>query len=175
MTSIEKEVLTEEEIMEKYDLVEEENRNHDVDDELSMNTGMSVSEYSYNKKRKSVSESVKRSDSGYYKYYIQKKKMKIKVEVYSTKSGVGTLIRCPFTGMRTNDRVGSFEENYYFKVRFPVVGNGDEPVTLYYTTPESYERHHMCDLGEKSKEDWRNRRKMFISEEVYEEGDVEIK
>ena len=101
--------------------------------------------------------------------------MKIKVEVYSTKSGVGTLIRCPFTGMRTNDRVGSFEENYYFKVRFPVVGNGDEPVTLYYTTPESYERHHMCDLGEKSKEDWRNRRKMFISEEVYEEGDVEIK
>ena len=56
MTSIEKEVLTEEEIMEKYDLVEEENRNHDLDDELSMNTGMSVSEYSYNKKRKSVSE-----------------------------------------------------------------------------------------------------------------------
>ena len=101
--------------------------------------------------------------------------MKIKVEVYSTKSGVGTLIRCPFTGMRTNDRVGSFEENYYFKVRFPVVGNGDEPVTLYYTTPESYERHHMCDLGEKSKEDWRIRRKMFNSEEVYEEGDVEIK
>ena len=50
MTSIEKEVLTEEEIMEKYDLVEEENRNHDLDDELSMNTGMSVSEYSYNKK-----------------------------------------------------------------------------------------------------------------------------
>ena len=78
MTSIEKEVLTEEEIMEKYDLVEEENRKNDFDDELSMNTAGSLSEYSYNKKRKSVSESVKKSDSGYYKYYIQKKKMKIR-------------------------------------------------------------------------------------------------
>ena len=71
-----------------------------------------------------------------------------------------------------------FAENYgsyYDASSVDYQGHGDEPVTLYYTTPESYERHHMCDLGEKSKEDWRNRRKMFISEEVYEEGDVEIK
>lgn len=161
MTSIEKEVLTEQEIMEKYDLEEEDNRVNDFDDEISMK---SVSMDSYNKNKNSEKDSVKRSDSGYYKYYIQKKKMKIKVGVYSTKSGVGTLIRCPFTGMRTNDRVGSFEENYYFKVRFPVVGNGNEPVTLYYTTPESYERHHMCDLGEKSKHAWRIRRRMFKTE-----------
>ena len=47
------------------------------------------------KKRRRVSDMVKKSDPGYHYYYIIKNKIKIKVEVYSTSCNARSLIRCP--------------------------------------------------------------------------------
>tara|TARA_B100000123_G_scaffold272235_1_gene254198 strand:- start:1016 stop:1531 length:516 start_codon:yes stop_codon:yes gene_type:complete len=110
------------------------------------------------KKRRRVSDMVKKSDPGYHFYYILKNKIKIKIEVYSTSCNVRSLIRCPFTGIRTGDRVGTKDEEYYFKVRDAVLGSGDAPVTLYYTTPESYERHHFVSLPQSVKNEWHKKR-----------------
>ena len=168
--SVEEEILTTEELIEKYDLEEEEFRmnNNDVESEEE---SISIDTYERKIKKKS---SLNKNDVGYNKFYIQKKNLKIKVEVFSTNSNVGSLIRCPFTGIRTNDRVGSRDEDYYYKVKCPAISKGDVPVVLYYTTPESFERHFMCNLGEKVKENWRNRRKQFI-DNMEEEGDIEIR
>lgn len=110
------------------------------------------------KKRRRVSDMVKKSDPGYHFYYIVKNKIKIKVEVYSTSCNARSLIRCPFTGIRSNDRVGTKDEDYYFKVRDLSLGRGDAPITLYYTTPESYERHHFVNLPQVVKNKWHKKR-----------------
>lgn len=109
------------------------------------------------KERKKLRELAKKSDPGYHSYYILRKNTKIKIECYSTGCNPGTRIRCPTTGMRFSDRVSSLQEQLYYKVRMPAIGTGDEPVTLYYDTPESYERHHFTALPQIAKEDWQNR------------------
>ena len=103
------------------------------------------------KKRRVIRDSFKRNDPGYNMYFILKNKVNIKIEAYSTGINVGTYIRCPFTGIRSNDKVGSIEENFYFKARMPSIGNGNLPVTLYYTTPDSFERHHFVSIPQKIK------------------------
>ena len=91
-------------------------------------------------------------DAGYTKYYIMKGKKKIKVECYGTVLNVGNYIRCPYTGIRGNERVGSNDENIYFKAVMPCISNGDDNVAYYYDTPEAFERHHLVILSQETKD-----------------------
>lgn len=125
------------------------------------------------KKRHLVRDYVKKSDPGYNVYYIIKNKVKVKIEMYSTGVNVGTLIRCPFTGIRTGDRVGTVNENFYFKARMPSMGNGDMPLTMYYTTPDSFERHHFINLPQYIKNEWYKKNNMIPPQEKQQEN-IEI-
>lgn len=114
-------------------------------------------------------DTIKKLDAGYNVYYIIKNKIKIRIEMYSTSANVGTLIRCPFTGIRSNDKVGSANENYYFKARMPSKGKGDVPITLYYTTPDSFERHHFINIPQQVKNEWYEKNNIMVPQQKYQE------
>jgi len=109
------------------------------------------------KQRQYQQQQLAPSDPDYY--VIQRhsgKKMK-DVALYSTYCNPGRLIRDPVFGTRTNDRVGSLAERSYFRVRMTTVGDGSEPVTLYYDCPEAYEKHLFASVSHETKKEWRSR------------------
>lgn len=112
--------------------------------------------------KKRVSSYSKRGVPGYKYYYIEKKGKKIKIEYFSTSSNPGSYIVCPLMGVKLNERVGSPQENLYFKVRMNNVSKGDEPITVYYDTPDAFERHHLERLPQKLKDQWVEKRKMYL-------------
>lgn len=93
-------------------------------------------------------------DKGYNKIYkglvVSKngKKKKNKVEFY-TSGDRGTRIRDAITGMYYNTKVGSFNEDKYFKVSLATgqcnSANGSH--MLYYQTPQQYMSHFGVQLN----------------------------
>lgn len=100
----------------------------------------------------------KPKDENYVKYFIIRGDKKIKIECYGTTTNQGNLIRCPYSGIRGNDRVGSYDENHYFKVNLPCISKGDNHMSFYYDTPEAFERHHVTVLSKEIKDKWYERR-----------------
>ena len=150
-------LMTQQEIIDNFNL-NELNRDDDYlsfrvedDDDIASETSLDS-----NKKRKRIKHDVK--DPFYHKYVITKKGMNIKVESYSTRSIPGALIRCPYTGIRSNDRVGSSDEDFYFKVSMPSISNGNEPVVYFYNSPEDFERHHLVSLSQEIKKKFHDRK-----------------
>ena len=115
----------------------------------------------HRKMKRSEREKIKKGDPGYFKYIIEKKDVKVKVEVYSTNTNIGSHIRCPFTGIRFNELVGSEDENLFFKVRMPSISDGKDCVTLFYSSPESFERHHLTILSKDVKKSWLEKKKIY--------------
>jgi len=105
-------------------------------------------------KRRALAEYMK-LDPGYR--CIGKKKDKL--EYFSTAITTGTPIRGATTGIREyHHRVGNqVSESQFFKVRY--VGNGilaeNGPDTLFYDTPEHFERHMGCNVHTNVKKSWR--------------------
>ena len=128
----------------------------EVRSELSMDDSDTLSEKSQMVKK---SASSRKNFPGYIKYYTLKKNKKIKIECFSTSCNPGSYILCPYSGIRSNDRVGSRDESFYFKARMPVISSGNEPITLYYDSPEAFEKHHLVTLSNNIKESWKNKRK----------------
>lgn len=128
----------------------------EVRSELSMDDSDTLSEKSQMIKK---SASSRKNFPGYIKYYTLKKNKNIKIECFSTSCNPGSYILCPYSGIRSNDRVGSRDESFYFKARMPVISSGNEPITLYYDSPEAFEKHHLVTLSNNIKESWKNKRK----------------
>ena len=128
----------------------------EVRSELSMDDSDTLSEKSQMVKK---SASSRKNFPGYIKYYTSKKNKNYKIECFSTSCNPGSYIRCSYSGIRSNDRVGSRDESFYFKVRMPVISTGNEPITLYYDSPEAFEKHHLVTLSNNIKESWKNKRK----------------
>ena len=105
------------------------------------------------------SASSRKNFPGYIKYYTLKKNKKIKIECFSTSCNPGSYILCPYSGIKSNDRVGSKDEGHYFKARMCSISTGNEPITLYYDSPEAFEKHHLVTLSNDIKESWKNKRK----------------
>jgi hypothetical protein len=120
------------------------------------------------KKRKLTRDAFKRNDNGYHVYYIVKRKTKIKIETFSTSCNPGSYIRCPYTGYRTNDKVGTSGENNYFKVNMSSIGNGNNPVILYYPDCESFERHHFINVPQNFKNEWSQKNKYMETPKHFE-------
>lgn len=150
--------MTQQEIIDNFNLNELNNQDDyedfsfhgDADDNSTEHSDFSV------RKRKRSKPDTK--DKNYHNYNIIKKGMNIKIEVFSTRNVVGALIRCPHTGIRSNDRVGSKDEDFYFKVSMPAISNGDEAVVLFYSSPEEYERHHLVTLPQYVKQKFHERK-----------------
>lgn len=92
-------------------------------------------------------------DDEYYRYITVK---------YYTSGDVNSRIIDACSGHPTIFRVGTEEEELFFKVS---ICNGEvrrqntknTPVTLFYLSPEEYEREHYVKLSDTSKEKWRKR------------------
>lgn len=79
----------------------------------------------------------------------------VKYEYYGTPVTPGAMIRHAITGERYRDRlVGTSAEDLFFKVRMPGFVPGSEALTLYYLSPEEFERQNQEELSTDIKSAW---------------------
>ena len=70
----------------------------------------------------------------------------------------GTRIINAVTGSKYDIKVGTAEENLFFKVTDSTGFNGrNEPLILYYDSPEQYENHYFTSVPPDTKQQWRQR------------------
>jgi len=74
----------------------------------------------------------------------------------------GSRIINAVTGTKYNIKVGSSEENIFFKVTDATAFNGrNEPLMLYYDSPEQYENHYFTNVSPDVKQQWMQRSLLF--------------
>lgn len=82
-----------------------------------------------------------------------------KIIMYSTRPTPRACIRDPVYGTYSSDKVGTKAEYNYFKVRMPDIPTEDRtPLTLYYDSPEGYEKHQYTRVSTDIKNAWHDRR-----------------
>jgi hypothetical protein len=143
---------------------EEINNYHDVyiEDDISISTG-SYTVTSDKKKRLKVLEDIKRLDKGYNKVFRYKNRKQHSVEYYATSINPGKKIRNAINGAYTNCIVGSFDEDLFFKIRLLTDKCDEDLTTLYYDSPEQYEKHFNDIIDDYTKEKWKNK----YADEIY--------
>jgi len=131
----------------------------EVDSELWANVDVEPSIADSDKRvtKQQYQAELKSSDPDYYVVTKRVGKKMKRIELYSTRSNPGRLIRNPVAGYKSNDRVGTFAERSYFKIRMTSIGDGIEPITLYYDSPEGYEKHLHTTVSHEIKTAWRSR------------------
>jgi len=95
---------------------------------------------------KRLLKELKKFDPGYHRLK-PKKKEREGVECYTSGNSYKSLVRNAITGERTDCLVGSLKEDDFFKVKV-------EGLTLFYYTPEEFERHTGYNLGHEVKQVW---------------------
>lgn len=111
------------------------------------------------KTTKKLLEDAKNTDKGFYSFDTKVGEKRIKIIAYDSGYVIGNKIRDPITGIRQNYMIGSADEDLFFKVR--IAGSKKEtPITLFYDSPEHYERHLKTTLADVVKQKWNN--KMII-------------
>ena len=83
-------------------------------------------------------------------------KKQVVIEYYSSGPS-GSYIRNAQTGIYTKDIVGSKNEDLYFKV---TIADGNL-LTLFYDSPDQYERHQREKLSQETKDQWFKKRLLF--------------
>jgi hypothetical protein len=106
-------------------------------------------------RKKSKKDDIKNQDKGYHNIKIPYGNRKIEVEVYSTPTTPGKLIRDAVTGSRMSKHlVGSRDENLYFKVAMATGQLGVDGGMLFYDNPEQFERHMRTTVSQDVKQKW---------------------
>lgn len=135
----------------------------------NMQDAYSVSSYgstinSTRKKFRELNEMMKNQDNGYRKFLLDVNYKKKEVDVYSTPMSVGIKIRDAVSGAReANYKVGSQDEDLFFKVKTVTghVGFEKDPIraetTLFFQSPEQYERHMHTTVSQEIKEKWHSK------------------
>ena len=118
---------------------------------------------SINKNKKSKYEDLKKADPGYHKmkrFVNTKNGIKREFyEVYTTSCDTGAIIRNAVTGVRFNKfRVGSRGESQFFKTRLATGETGRDGETLYFDSPEEFEKHMRVTISPEIKEKWLEKR-----------------
>lgn len=104
--------------------------------------------------RKMLDDS-KKLDKGYHKIKRTINHKKVDIEVYSTTNTPGKMIRDAVTGGKYREfRVGSLNEHQFFKVRWGTGEIGKDGTTLFFDSPEQYERHTKTEVSQSIKEKW---------------------
>ena len=109
---------------------------------------------------KDTLNNIKKMDRGYNKISRNLNKVwvdgkfykNINIEFYS--SFENGYIRNAITGLRSNGKVGSREENCYFKVKMTSNITKKGSGILFYDSPEQFEKHQYCILSTNIKENW---------------------
>jgi hypothetical protein len=112
----------------------------------------------YTIKRLSVREVYNKRDGS-----IMEEKYTKKIDIFETSTQPGKIILNAATGypfqdeMLTPYRVGTKNEFLLFKVKYAALENKIPPCTLYFASPEQYERHMACTLDLSIKQKWNDR------------------
>ena len=121
------------------------------------------------KTKKFTSPAFQKLNNNYEKYTIPFNKIwvdgkfykRITIKNYGS-GGQGSCIINAVTGSKYNIKVGSAEENIFFKVTDSSGLNGrNEPLILYYDSPEQYENHYFTNVLPEAKQQWRQRALFF--------------
>ena len=113
-------------------------------------------------RQKETEYALKKLDKYYNKYTLPFNKRwtdgkyykSITIENYGS-AHRGSLIRNAVTGLRYDFFVGSKEESTLFKVNDATGYNErKEPLTLFYDSPEQYEKHHFTTVSPEIKQKW---------------------
>lgn len=103
----------------------------------------------------------KPSDPAFYRYKIGGHRSKKMFEFYDSTSVMGAAIRYAKTGFYTTHKVGTRDEDLYFKVvdttHPPKNRAAHMPCYLYYESPEQWENHFGTICPEELREKWRNK------------------
>jgi hypothetical protein len=125
-------------------------------------------------RRKELAEA-KRLDPGYNKLYRtstkvvdgEKIKKRVAIELYTCSDTPGRMIRSAIGGSyHSNYRVGKTDEYIFFKVGMCTGECRGESNTMYFDTPEQYEKTFNLELSQDVKENWYAR---FNAERKYRE------
>ena len=130
-------------------------------DEMSVESSSTFTANTQNsvgrRRRRAVADEIKRSDKGYCTYQLKPTAengfKSSKIEMYDSGSCIGNRIRDPMSGARMAERVGSKQEYKFFKVGIPGLKR-DSRVTLFYDSPEHFERHQKSPVSKDIKEKW---------------------
>jgi hypothetical protein len=117
-------------------------------------SSLNTNEYQLYKK---MMKSRKREDRGYHESRIGG----YKITFYDSGYNPSHWIRDATSGQRTDSRIGSMDEDLYFKVKL-ATGEGG-PFTLFYYSPEEHERHFRCSLDLETKRNWLVKRNARVS------------
>jgi hypothetical protein len=107
-----------------------------------------------NKRKNTLTEMKSASKNNYCTVLMSYGK---KVSYYKASTTSGRPIVHAITGDFLPGKIGSFEENKYYKVKMSCFGN-EQNGTLYYLSPEEYERHQNCIVSDESKNIWLSKR-----------------
>jgi hypothetical protein len=112
---------------------------------------------------------IKSFDSGYGYVYRNKSSVSSKVKISRvdcyTSGDLGKRIRNAETGQYYKYKVGSKDEDLFFKI---ALATGELKTTnssnvLFYDSPEQYEKHLMVEVDEEIKERWVEKKKNLIA------------
>lgn len=137
-----------EDLLERRDIFQENDYEPDMDDLTEVSESTKDSDVSLKTKYKNKA---KKQDKGYEKKVKIVKDKKIVIDTYHSNETPGSIIRHAVTGFWLNARVGSIQEDLYFKVRD---NTGKDTRSLYYDSPEEYERHMFLSLTTEIKSRW---------------------
>ena len=96
------------------------------------------------------------------KYYHKMIRRGVQIGVYSSGQTGFTHIRNAETGEITNYVVGSANEDLFYKVAVATGEFPGGPITLFYNSPEHYEKHQFQFVPEESKFIWREKNRMRL-------------
>jgi hypothetical protein len=84
-------------------------------------------------------------------------KKTINIEYYSSGPIRSTITHAVSGVKQRGSIVGSMDEDLFFKIRMVNRNNGNEPVTLFYYSPEEYEKHQFTIISDSIKLKWREK------------------
>lgn len=135
-------------VFENKDLIQDNDYEMDLDELTQVSESTKDSSVSLKTKHKNKA---KKQDKGYEKKVKIVKDKKVVIDTYHSNDTPGSIIRHAVTGFWLNARVGSIQENLYFKVRD---NTSKDTRSLYYDSPEEYERHMFLTLSTDIKGKW---------------------
>lgn len=129
----------------------------------------SVDDYSIADSFTEGSENKPTRDPAYHKMKVGPKYNQKTVEFYDTGCVMGSSIRYASSGFRTSHKVGSRDQDLYFKVvntAHPTSSSSKKvraPCHLYYESPEQWEKHFHTVCPEDVKDAWREKYNRALS------------
>jgi hypothetical protein len=131
-----------------YDEVESQ-----VNEQCSNNTTY-LNKYQISSKKNEL----KKLDPDYHTMIKTINNKKKRIEMYSTSINSGRKIREAISGLYSNFRTGSSNEDLFFKVRMTNFGSINSNIVLYYYNIDDFERHQKTKVSEKVREEWCKKR-----------------